>query len=187
MWSLACCSHCRIRSPLGSGCGWAICSDAQAKWRRPRSRAELLREAVRGFRRYGPRMSDRHLPGGDPRAVLRPAISRSASPQVLARGPRAVAACGRSGAVVVDLGCGRGDSVELFRAADPAPRADPFEPCRGHARRPYGRRCARASGGALAIVSRFVHRAVCADPRPSPADHPLTGAEQRTPGLRGGN
>ena len=45
VWSLAWCSHCRIRSLLGSGCGRAMRSDAQARWRRPRGRAGLLRIA----------------------------------------------------------------------------------------------------------------------------------------------
>jgi hypothetical protein len=82
-------------------------------------------------------MSDHRLRGGDPRAVVRPAISRSASPQVLAEDLVPSLRASRSGAVAVDLGCGRGVSVDVFRAADLAPRADPFELCRGHARRPY--------------------------------------------------
>jgi SAM-dependent methyltransferase len=67
-------------------------------------------------------MSDRRLPGGDLRALLRPALASRSSPQVLAEDlvPSVLAA--RSGATVIDLGCGRGDSLDVFRAADPAVR-----------------------------------------------------------------
>jgi SAM-dependent methyltransferase len=67
-------------------------------------------------------MSDRRLPGGDLRVVLRPAIASTSSPQVLAEDLVPSLLAGRSGALVVDLGCGGGDSVEVFRAADPAVR-----------------------------------------------------------------
>lgn len=60
-------------------------------------------------------MSDRRLPGGDLRVVLRPAIVSTSSPQVLAEDLVPSLLAGRSGAVVVDLGCGGGDSVEVFR------------------------------------------------------------------------
>jgi hypothetical protein len=59
-------------------------------------------------------MSDRRLPGGDLRVVLRPAIVSTSSPQVLAEDLVPSLLAGRSGAVVVDLGCGGGDSVEVF-------------------------------------------------------------------------
>jgi SAM-dependent methyltransferase len=62
-------------------------------------------------------MSDRRLPGADLRAVLRPALPTGASPQVLADQLIPGLAGGRSDPVVVDLGCGRGDSVDAFRAA----------------------------------------------------------------------
>jgi SAM-dependent methyltransferase len=67
-------------------------------------------------------MSDRRLPGGDLRALLRPALASLSSPQLLAEDlvPSVLAA--RSGATVIDLGCGRGDSLDVFRAADPAVR-----------------------------------------------------------------
>src|SRR4051794_8948387 len=67
-------------------------------------------------------MSGRRLPGGDLRALLRPAIPDRSSPQVLAEDLVPALLAGRSGASVVDLGCGRGDSVDVFRAADPAVR-----------------------------------------------------------------
>ena len=54
--------------------------------------------------------------------MLRPALSTRSSAQVLAEQliPGLLAA--RPGALVVDLGCGRGDSVDAFRAADPSVR-----------------------------------------------------------------
>jgi|SRR5215211_126605 len=64
-------------------------------------------------------MSDRRLPGADLRDALRPALPRSSSPQILADALVPGLLHGRPGARVVDLGCGRGDSVDLFRAADP--------------------------------------------------------------------
>ena len=68
-------------------------------------------------------MSDRRLPGADLRAVLRPAIP-DAIVRAGARGatsiPALLASC--PGALVVDLGCGRGDSVDAFRAAEPSVR-----------------------------------------------------------------
>ena len=68
-------------------------------------------------------MSERRLPGSDLRALLRPAIPTGGSPQVLAEDlvPWLLSDPG-PGAQVVDLGCGRGDSVDVFRAADPAVR-----------------------------------------------------------------
>jgi SAM-dependent methyltransferase len=68
-------------------------------------------------------MSDRRLPGADQRALLRPAIPTNVSPQVLADAlvPEVLAGAPR-GALVIDLGCGRGDSVDLFRAVDPSVR-----------------------------------------------------------------
>ena len=67
-------------------------------------------------------MSDRRLPGGDLRTLLRPALASRSSPQVLAEDLVPSVLAGRSGATVIDLGCGRGDSVDVFRAADPAVR-----------------------------------------------------------------
>jgi SAM-dependent methyltransferase len=64
-------------------------------------------------------MSDRRLPGADLRTVLRPAIPVNASAQVLAEDLVPALLAARPGATVVDLGCGRGDSVDVFRAADP--------------------------------------------------------------------
>jgi SAM-dependent methyltransferase len=68
-------------------------------------------------------VSDRRLPGSDLRALLRPAIPAGSSPQVLAEDlvPGLLADLA-PGALVVDLGCGRGDSVDVFRAADPEVR-----------------------------------------------------------------
>ena len=67
-------------------------------------------------------MSERRVPGADLRAALRPAIPRSTSPQVLADDLVPALMAGRHGTRVVDLGCGRGDSVDAFRAADPVVR-----------------------------------------------------------------
>src|SRR3954447_20719288 len=67
-------------------------------------------------------MSDRRLPGADLRALLRPAIPTTSSPQVLADQLVPALLDGRHGALVIDLGCGRGDSVDVFRAADPGVR-----------------------------------------------------------------
>lgn len=67
-------------------------------------------------------MSDRRLPGADLRAVLRPALPTGASPQVLADQLIPGLVAGLSEPVVVDLGCGRGDSVDVFRAAAPGVR-----------------------------------------------------------------
>jgi SAM-dependent methyltransferase len=67
-------------------------------------------------------MSDGRLPGADLRNLLRPAIPRSSSPQILADALVPGLLAGRRGARVMDLGCGRGDSVDLFRAADPEVR-----------------------------------------------------------------
>ena len=67
-------------------------------------------------------MSDRRLPGADLRALLRPAVPTGSSPQVLADQLVPGLLAGRPAATVVDLGCGRGDSVDVFRAADPAVR-----------------------------------------------------------------
>lgn len=64
-------------------------------------------------------MSDRRVPGGDLRSLLRPVLPRDASPQVLADALVPLALEGRSGARVVDLGCGKGDSAAAFRAVDP--------------------------------------------------------------------
>ena len=67
-------------------------------------------------------MSDRRLPGADLRALLRPAIPTTSSPQVLADQLVPALLDSRPGALVIDLGCGRGDSVDAFRAADPGVR-----------------------------------------------------------------
>jgi SAM-dependent methyltransferase len=67
-------------------------------------------------------MSDRRLPGGDLRALLRPALASRSSPQVSAEDLVPSVLAGRPEATVIDLGCGRGDSVDVFRAADPAVR-----------------------------------------------------------------
>ena len=67
-------------------------------------------------------MSDRRLPAADLRAVLRPSLPTGTSSQVLADQLVPAVLSGRPGAFVVDLGCGRGDSVDVFRAADPAVR-----------------------------------------------------------------
>ena len=67
-------------------------------------------------------MSDRRLPGADLRALLRPAVPTGSSPQVLADQLVPGLLAGRPAATVVDLGCGRGDSVDVFRAADPGVR-----------------------------------------------------------------
>ena len=64
-------------------------------------------------------MSDRRLPGADLRALLRPALPKRSSVQALAEDFIPALLAARPGATVVDLGCGRGDSVEAFRAADP--------------------------------------------------------------------
>jgi SAM-dependent methyltransferase len=65
-------------------------------------------------------MSGRRLPGADLREVLRPALPQPAAPQVHADElvPGLMAEVG-AGARVVDLGCGRGNSVDLFRAVEP--------------------------------------------------------------------
>jgi SAM-dependent methyltransferase len=57
------------------------------------------------------------------RALLRPAILATSSPQVLAEDlvPGLLSEL-PPGAHVVDLGCGRGDSVDVFRAVDPTVR-----------------------------------------------------------------
>ncbi|HET6547749.1 MAG TPA: methyltransferase domain-containing protein [Solirubrobacter sp.] len=67
-------------------------------------------------------MSDRRLPGADLRTLLRPALSTGSSAQVLAEDLVPALLAPRPGATVVDLGCGRGDSVDVFRAADPGVR-----------------------------------------------------------------
>ena len=88
-------------------------------------RVHGARDRVLGQRlaQRGSLTSDQRLPASDLRALLRPAIPTAAprrcwpttwSPRLLARLP--------SGARVVDVGCGPGDSVDLFRAADPAVR-----------------------------------------------------------------
>jgi SAM-dependent methyltransferase len=55
------------------------------------------------------------------RALLRPAILASSSPQVLAE-DLVPWLLDTPGAQVIDLGCGRGDSVDVFRAVDPTVR-----------------------------------------------------------------
>jgi SAM-dependent methyltransferase len=65
-------------------------------------------------------MSDRRLPGADLRTLLRPALPTGSSVQALAEDFIPALLAPRPGATVVDLGCGRGDSVEAFRAADPS-------------------------------------------------------------------
>lgn len=67
-------------------------------------------------------MSDRPLPAADVRAVLRGALPTDASPQVQPEQLVPGLVAGRSGLRVVDVGCGLGDSVDVFRAADPAIR-----------------------------------------------------------------
>src|SRR5918997_1461233 len=67
-------------------------------------------------------MSDRRLPGADLRTLLRPALPTHTSAQVLAEEFIPALLATRPGSTVVDLGCGRGDSVEAFRAADPGVR-----------------------------------------------------------------
>jgi len=67
-------------------------------------------------------MSARRLPGADLRALLRPALSTTSSAQVQPEDLVPALLDGRRPAVVVDLGCGRGDSVDVFRAADPGGR-----------------------------------------------------------------
>ena len=64
-------------------------------------------------------MSDRRLPGADLRTLLRPAIRTDSSVQALAERLIPALLATRPGATVVDLGCGRGESVVAFRAADP--------------------------------------------------------------------
>jgi SAM-dependent methyltransferase len=64
-------------------------------------------------------MSDRRLPGADLRTLLRPALPTRASGQLVAEDFIPALLASRRGATVVDLGCGRGDSVEAFRRADP--------------------------------------------------------------------
>src|SRR4051794_38392381 len=59
------------------------------------------------------------MPGADLRGVLRPALSPRSSAQVVAEELIPGVVAGRRGTVVVDLGCGRGDSVNPFREADP--------------------------------------------------------------------
>ncbi len=67
-------------------------------------------------------MSDRRLPGADLRTLLRPALPTRSSAQALAEDFIPALLAARPGATVVDLGCGRGDSVDAFRAADPTVR-----------------------------------------------------------------
>ena len=67
-------------------------------------------------------MSDRRLPGADLRTLLRPALPTRSSAQALAEDFIPALLAPRPGATVVDLGCGRGDSVDAFRAADPSVR-----------------------------------------------------------------
>jgi SAM-dependent methyltransferase len=67
-------------------------------------------------------MSDRRLPGADLRTLLRPAVSTRSSAQALAEDFIPALLAPRPGATVVDLGCGRGDSAGVFRAADPSVR-----------------------------------------------------------------
>jgi SAM-dependent methyltransferase len=67
-------------------------------------------------------MSDRRLPGADLRALLRPALPVDASGQAQAEDFIPALLRSRPGALVVDLGCGRGDSVDAFRAVDPSVR-----------------------------------------------------------------
>ena len=67
-------------------------------------------------------MSDRRLPGADLRTLLRPAIPTRSSAQALAEHFIPALLAPRPGATVVDLGCGRGESVDAFRAADPSVR-----------------------------------------------------------------
>jgi SAM-dependent methyltransferase len=67
-------------------------------------------------------MSDRRLPGADLRTLLRPAIPIHTSAQALAEHFIPALLAPRPGATVVDLGCGRGESVDAFRAADPSVR-----------------------------------------------------------------
>ena len=77
----------------------------------------MLRRSRR--RSYASPVSDRRLPGSDLRALLRHALPQGGSPQVEAEQLVPGVVAGRRGLRVVDLGCGRGDSIEVFRAADP--------------------------------------------------------------------
>lgn len=65
-------------------------------------------------------MSDRRLPGADLRTLLRPALPASSSGQALAED--LIPALVSPNALVLDLGCGRGDSVDAFRAAEASVR-----------------------------------------------------------------
>src|SRR5919107_2959131 len=67
-------------------------------------------------------MSDRRLPGADLRTLLRPALPTRSSAQALAERLIPALLASRPGATVVDLGCGRGDSVDAFRALEPGVR-----------------------------------------------------------------
>jgi SAM-dependent methyltransferase len=67
-------------------------------------------------------MSDRRLPGADLRTLLRPALPTRSSAQALAEHFIPALLAPRPGATVVDLGCGRGESVDAFRAVDPSVR-----------------------------------------------------------------
>jgi SAM-dependent methyltransferase len=78
-------------------------------------------------------MSNRRMPGGDLRAVLRPAIASESSPQVEAEDLVEMLLAGRRGALVVDLGCGSGSSVEVFRRVDPTVRWIGLEVADSHA------------------------------------------------------
>ncbi len=67
-------------------------------------------------------MSDRPLPAADVRAALRGAIPTDTSAQVVADDLIPGLIADRRGVRVLDLGCGRGDSIDAFRAADPEVR-----------------------------------------------------------------
>ena len=77
-------------------------------------------------------MSDRRLPGADLRTLLRPALPTRSSAQALAEDFIPALLAPRPGATVVDLGCGRGDSVDAFR----------------------GTRCSRCGSGAIGPSDR---------------------------------
>ena len=81
-------------------------------------------------------MSDRRLPGADLRARSCAPPSRPPPPPRCWPGqlvPGLLA--GRPAAAVVDLGCGRGDSVDVFPAGDPGVRWLGLEGSREYAER----------------------------------------------------
>src|SRR3712207_5043683 len=73
-------------------------------------------------------LSDRRLPGADLRELLRPALSTASSAQIVAEDLVPGLLRGIEAPLVVDLGCGRGDSVDVFRTAAPGVRRVGLEP-----------------------------------------------------------